>query len=141
MLQKVNSKIGFEADLKMWKYYDFRCLKPISNVNPEDWPHYEMNGYRLAKTKEELESVQEIKFDKNFFNLEDPHTFKKMMKGFEKENIWKKTYGFDFVSFNDRKNSRSALTQCYINCFKAEQKRFARKCKKKGGLFKCCMSQ
>ena len=60
----------------MWKNYDFRCLKPKKGLKPEDWPHYEMNGYRAAKTKEELNNVMEIKFDKYFFNFEDTKIFK-----------------------------------------------------------------
>ena len=125
----------------MWKGHDYRCLKPDSNMKPENWPHYEMNGYRSSKSKQELDSVQEIKFDKYFFNFEDPLVFKEMTIGAKREIIWKKTYGFDFVSFNDKKDIMGNMQMpCYINCFKAEQGRFARKCKKKGGLFKCCMS-
>ena len=139
--QKVNAKFGFETDLKMWKHYDYRCLKPRKNLNPENWPHFEMQGYRTAKTKTEIENVEEIKFDKYFFNFEDPKIFEEMMKGKNRENIWKRTYGFDFVSFNDKKKSRLPFTQCYKNCFKAEFQSFARKCKRKGGLFKCCQSQ
>ena len=138
--QEINSKFGFETDLKMWKYNDFRCLKPKSNAKAKNWPHYEMNGYRNAKNEDKLERVQEIKFDKYFFNFEDPKILKQMTKGKKREKIWKKTYGFDFVAFNDKENSRSFQLPCYINCLKAERKRFARKCKKKGGLFKCCMS-
>ena len=123
----------------MWKEYDYRCLKPKSKIKPEEWPHYEMNGYRNARTKNELDNVQEIKFDKYFFNFEDPKIFKEMIKGPKRKNIWKKTYGFDYVSFNDKKNTPHAYIGCFKSCLKAEQKRFARKCKKKGGLFKCCM--
>ena len=132
--------MGFEYDQKILKNYDFRCLKPKHNLETEEWPHHEMKAYRLAKTKEELLNVKEIKFDKYFFNFEDPNIFKEMMKGKKRENIWKKTYGFDFVSINDIDNSRLPFTKCYLNCLKAEDKRFARDCRKKGGLFKCCMS-
>ena len=140
MHQKATFRIGFQTDQKMWKAYDYRCLKPKANLKPEDWPHYEMNGYRNAKTKQELEIVQEIKFDKYFFNFEDPLILKQMMKGAKRKNIWKKTFGFDFVSFNERENSPNMQLPCYIYCLKAEQRKFARKCKKKGGLLKCCMS-
>ena len=87
--QKINAKIGFETDMKMWKNNDFRCLKPTDIHNPEEWPHYEMHGYRAAKNKEELEKVKEIRFDKYFFNLEDPQVFMEMIKGENRENIWK----------------------------------------------------
>ena len=138
--QEVNSKMGYETDLKMWKSYDFRCLKPKAKIKPEKWPHYEMSEYRNAKTKQELENVKEIKFDKYFFNFEDPYIFKQMMKGSEREKIWKKTFGFDFVSFNAKENSLNLQLPCHIYCLKAEQKTFARNCKKKKGLLKCCMS-
>ena len=139
--QKINAEMGFKTDMKMWKNNDFRCLKPKEDLNPEEWPHYEMQGYRAAKNKEELENVKEIIFDKYFFNLEDPQIFMEMIKGAKRENIWKRTYGFDYVSFNDRKKSRMAYAKCYINCLKAEHKSFARGCKQKGGLFKCCMTK
>ena len=138
--QHIDAQMGFSTDSKMWKNHDNRCLKPKKDLKAKDWPHYEMNGYRAAKTQEELNNVMEIEFDKYFFNFEDPKIFEEMIKGDERENLWKKTFGFDYVSFNDRKNSHSVFAKCYINCFKAEQKSFARKCKKKGGLFKCCMS-
>ena len=98
----VDAVIGFGIDMKMWKNRDFRCLKPESSLDPENWPHYEMKGFRAAKNKDELENVEEIEFDKFFFNLEDPKVFKEMVKGENREDLWKKTYGFDFVSFNDR---------------------------------------
>ena len=90
--QKVTAVIGFETDLKMWKHYDFRCLKPKTKLKPEKWPHYEMIGYRAATTKKELEKVEEIKFDKYFFNFEDPKIFKDMIKGKKRKKIWKRTY-------------------------------------------------
>ena len=136
----MNSKFGFETDLKMWKHYDYRCLNAKKSLHPENWPHFEMHGYRAAKTKSELKHVQEIKFDKYFFNFEDPNIFGEMVNGENRENIWKSTYGFDFVSFNDKKNSLLPWTECYKNCFESEFQSFAGKCKKKGGLFKCCLS-
>jgi hypothetical protein len=85
--QEVNSKMGFETDLKMRKSYDFRCLKPKAKITLAKWPHYEMSGYRNAKTKKELENVKEIKFDKYVFNFEDPDIFKQMMKDTKRDNI------------------------------------------------------
>ena len=65
----------------MWKNYDFRCLKPKEGVPSAKWPHYEMKGYRAAKTQEELDKVEEIPFDKYFFNLEDPDVLNLMTNG------------------------------------------------------------
>ena len=125
----------------MWKYYDFRCLKPSKRTKSKDWPHFEMSGYRSAKNKEELKNVSEIKFDKYFFNLEDPKVFKEMMKGSKREIIWKNTYGFDFIKFWDDKDIHFMNDECYIDCLTAEYGRFAKQCRKKGGLFKCCMTE
>ena len=91
--QRVSAKMGFEYDQKIWKNYDFRCLKPKHKLATEDWPHHEMKAYRLAKTKPERLNVKEIKFDKYFFNFEDPYIFKEIMERKEKgeymeKNIW-----------------------------------------------------
>jgi len=137
-----NAQIGFEIDRKMWKSGDFRCLKPKEILEPENWPHYEMKGFRSASTKDQLNNVMEIKFDIFFFNFEDPKIFKEMMKGRKRKSLWKKTYGFDYVSFNDEEGigSKVGNSKCIINCFKAENRKFAKRCRKEGGFFKCCMT-
>ena len=101
---KTDATSGFLTNKKMWKSEDFRCLKPKS-TDPNNWPHYEMEGFRKAANKKELEAVKEIKFDKYFFNLEDPYIFNEMVNGKKEKrrNIWTKTYGFDYVNFNTKK--------------------------------------
>ena len=135
----VNAKQGFMVDMKMWKFQDFRCLKPKKGVNPSLWPHYDMNKYRTARTPKELDKVEEISFDKNFFNLEDPTVWKAIRDPAKGPKIWKKTYGFDHVSLTEGLEGKANSTKCFMNCFRAEQSKFARKCRKGGGLFKCCM--
>ena len=54
--------------------------------------------------------------------------------------VWRKTYGFDFVFHNPGNGSRSEDTECYLDCLRAEHSRFARRCRRRGGVFKCCMS-
>lgn len=137
--QDVSATDGFKIDRHLWKNRDYRCIKPKDNVNPENWPHYEMEGYRNAKTKEELESVEEHEFDRNFFNLEDPEVWKKYTNQKSGPKRWRKTYGFDFAAIIDQMGGHSNNTPCYIDCFKAENEGFAKKCKKEGGLFKCCL--
>ena len=56
------------------------------------------------------------------------------------KQLWKKSYGFDFVSFTPGNGITSDGKNCLKNCLKAEYSNFAKKCKKKGGFFKCCMS-
>ena len=61
----VNAAMGFLTDMRMYKSYDFRCLKPNPNLPTEKWGHYEMHGYRAAASKTELgnqTSIVLIKF-------------------------------------------------------------------------------
>ena len=62
--------VGYNNDQRMYKQYDYRCLKPVKNQPPEKWPYYEMHKFRAAKTEKEVKEVKEIKYDKNFFNFE-----------------------------------------------------------------------
>ena len=97
-----------------------------------------MESFNAAKTKEELEKVEELDFDKYFMNLENPRIFKEMLIGRRRKKLWKKTYGFDYVFFKKNKFSSSTYG-CYEHCLKAEFHDFAKKCKQKRGFFKCCM--
>lgn len=139
MSDQMDAGGGFLTDQPMYKNSDFRCLKPISEVKSSSWPHYEMKGFRAAKSDEELSKVTEIPFDKFFFNFEDPEVFKAITDGTEKGlNIWKKTYGFDWSDYVPGKGRVSHHYKCNEHCLKAEFGGFAKKCKKEGGLFKCC---
>ena len=71
--------------------------------------------------------------------MENPKVLKKMTK---KARKWKKTYGFDYVAIVTREK-RGGLngTSCLVHCLKAEQEKFAKDCKKKGGFFKCCLNK
>ena len=91
---------GFSIDMTMYKGYDFRCLKPKAGVSSEKWPHYEMQAYRAAKTKEELKKVEEIPFDKYFYNFEDPEVLDAFTDGSDKGlELWKRTFGFDWAQW------------------------------------------
>ena len=50
--------------MKMYKFPDFRCLKPKAGVSSALWPHYEMTGHRAARTEHQLRAVEEIPFNK-----------------------------------------------------------------------------
>ena len=131
---------GFSTDMRMYKSYDFRCLKPKDGVPIEEWPHYEMHGYRAAKTVEELEKVKEIPFDKFFFNFEDPNILKAMTDGTEKGlHLWKQTYGFDWADWSLGHGANVSFYENRKHCLLAEYGKFAQECKKKGGFFKCCI--
>ena len=91
---------GFSIDMTMYKGYDFRCLKPKAGMSSEKWPHYEMHAFRAAKTKEELKKVEEIPFDKYFYNFEDPEVLKSFTDGSDKGlKLWKRTFGFDWAQW------------------------------------------
>ena len=73
-------------------------------------------------------------------NFEDPTVFKAMTDLENGVDIWRKTYGFDFVSFVEGNSSGHAnLTSCSLHCPEAEYWKFARDCKRRGGIFKCCV--
>ena len=50
--------------MKMYKAPDYRCLKPKPELPSSQWPHYDMEQYRAAKSVEEFNKVEEIPFDK-----------------------------------------------------------------------------
>ena len=133
---------GYMAEhASMYKKEDFRCLKPKKGIPSAKWPHYEMKAHRKARTKQELDAVKEIPFDKYFFNFEDPKVFHDMTesKPSKKLKIWKRTYGFDYLSKINGLKSDGDLSPCWKHCLKAEYGEWAKKCKAEGGIFKCCV--
>ena len=94
-----------------------------------------------------------------FYNFEDPQGWNDILKDKKKGNslyfvsgflncpnlplggeIIKETYGFDFVSFVPGEGKLSNPTIGWKNCLKGEYSKFARKCRNRGGVFKCCFS-
>ena len=132
---------GYKNDQRMYKQHDYRCLKPVKDNPAEEWPYYEMNGFRSAKAEEELRKVKEIKYDENFFNFEDPKVFRKFTSMKTGRKLWKQTYGFDFVSINKYSTHPIDAYQCIRNCFQASFAKFANNCRRKGGFFKCCLTK
>ena len=58
--------------MRIYKYPDFRCLKPKPGLPSSQWPHYDMEQHRAARTQEELERVKEIPFDKEYIPRTHP---------------------------------------------------------------------
>ena len=56
-------------DMRMYKYPDYRCLKPKPGLPSSQWPHYDMEQHRAAKSPQELDKVEEIPFDKESLSL------------------------------------------------------------------------
>ena len=125
----------------MYKKSDYRCLKPSNTTKPDKWSYYDMEGFRAAKTVDEMKKVKEVKYSKYFFNFENPKVFKEMMDKKKGKRLWRKIYGFDFVSLNNKKNQPVQNYECVRYCYIAERRKFARKCKKDGGFFKCCLTK
>ena len=67
----VDAATGYLVDMRMYKYPDFRCLKPKHGVPSSQWPHYDMEQHRAARTPKELERVKEIPFDKEYIHRMD----------------------------------------------------------------------
>ena len=61
------ARAGYSLDMELYKKPDFRCLKPKPDLPSSKWPHYDMGQFRAAKTKEELQKVEEIPFNKETF--------------------------------------------------------------------------
>jgi len=74
--------------------------------------------------------------DKRFFNFEDPNVFL-LLTGDDFQRHMQETYGFDFVA---KTKYESPTLPCAKQCMKAEYESFALQCKRKNGLFKCCVS-
>ena len=140
--QELNAKNLYQTDHALYKNPDYRCLKPKKGIPSSKWPHYEMDGHRAAKTKRELSNVQEIKFDKYFFNFADPAILKEMTDSKSKriEQIWKDSYGYDTVHLIFSNKNYQEISPCAVDCLKAEFSYFAQQCKRAGGVFKCCIS-
>ena len=66
----VDAATGYQTDMRMYKYPDFRCLKPKPGLPSSQWPHYDMEEHRKAKSKAELKKVKEVPFDKVLHNLD-----------------------------------------------------------------------
>ena len=94
-----------------------------------------------------------------FYNFEDPQGWNDIIKDKEKgKYLWfvsgflncpnlpigvkilKETYGFDFVSLVPGSGKVWDPTIGWKNCLKGEYGNFARKCRNRGGVFKCCFS-
>ena len=142
----LSAQMKFLSIIEVGESYDYRCLKPKRNLQPNKWPYYHMPEFRAAKNKAELRKVEEVPFDKYFFNMADPEVFKAMTEPIHGPKLWKKTYGMDFADFlpnivhlGTPFRIFAGSQKIYQNCLEAEYGKFAHDCKQKKGFFKCCM--
>ena len=79
-----------------------------------------MHDYRKAVSEEELEKVDQFKYDNNFENFVDPKALKYFTKSTKNvKKAWKKTYGFPsvtLISWNGKSISPSNNTKCFQKC-------------------------
>ena len=101
----------------IYKDWDYRCLVPYSHKDPRKWKTYEMHDYRTAFNENKLKSVDQFKYDNNFFNFGDPKVLKYLTKSTKR--AWKKTYGFPYVSpitWDGKNISPTNSTNCFKKC-------------------------
>jgi len=140
----------FFSDKHLYKSPDYYCLKPNSHEDPKKWHRYEAAGFRKAFNKEMLENTQTFKYDKYLYNFEDPKILAAFTKNDkEARKIARKSYNFHYTamipglhstSYSPSKDNFFNMTKCVKECIKMEKSKFAKKCKKDGGYFKCCLS-
>jgi len=132
------------ATKTFYKDYDNRCLKPEYRKDkkpkyPAKWDYYDPDDYYYATTQEALDKAKTIKFNKNFFNFEDPEVLYSFMDPKQK-SIWKKTYGYDYVNMEHSLENPSEKT--YVECERTRRRsKFAQTCRKDGGFFNCCVKK
>ena len=112
----------FFSGQHMYKNWDYRCLVPYSHKDPTKWRTYEMHDYRRAFNKETLKSVDQYKYDNNFFNWVDPKVLKYFTASKRSmKRAWKETYGIPYttaLSWDGHIGgiSPEKATKCFMKC-------------------------
>ena len=120
-MKETADQLLFNTEQRMYKYWDHRCLVPYSHKDPTKWKTYEMHDYRRAFDTKTLKSVDQYKYDNNFFNWVDPKVLKYFV-GTNKKGLkraWRKTYGFPYIttgSWDGQCWRPLNLTKCFIKC-------------------------
>ena len=94
-LNETASQLFFSDD-PIYKNWDYRCLAPDSDKDPEKWRSYDMSAFRTAYSNETLQNVATYKYDKNFNNWRDLNVLKNFVN--EPRKAWKETYGLPYAS-------------------------------------------
>jgi len=140
---KINKTDMLQAQHSIWSLSSFfmaddtRCLKADENVKPREWETYMPEDFMTATTKKDIAQLRTMPHDERFFNFEDPKVFL-LLTGEDFQQQMQEAYGFDFVS---KTKYESPMLPCAKQCMKAEYESFALKCKRKKGLFKCCVAR
>ena len=124
--------------------HDYRCLKPDSHKDPKKWHAYEVEGYRKASTPVQLEDVQTFPYNNYMYNFEDPKNLRAVTKSSKSaRKWWRKAHGIYYATTIPavmKSNFFMNVTVCTEKCIEMENSKFANECHKKGGYFKCCVS-
>ena len=130
----------------LYQFNDYRCLKPGSHEHPAKWHTYQVEGYRRASSKEMLNDVQTFPYNMYMYNLEDPEILRFAGKSDKNaRKYWRRGYGVYFATRMpdmDRTADNAFLldySECTEKCTKIEKSKFAKRCRKNGGYFKCCV--
>ena len=143
---KVTADELFFSDKTVYMADDYHCVKPDSHEDPKKWHIYEAAGFRKVFNKEMLENVKSFKYDKYLYNLVNPKIFDAFTKrGKEARKIRTKSWQSPYVLSipgveSSNYGSWTNMTKCIKKCIKMEKSKFAKKCEKDGGYFKCCVS-
>ena len=140
---KIMAKDIYFKDEYIYKNDDYHCIKPDSHDDPEKWRKYEVDAFRKAFNQEMLDDAETFKYDKYLYNFVDPEVFKAFTRKEEKgSKIWGKSYGHyynrmipGYIAHQTPLN----LTRCIKKCIEMEKSKFAKRCSKDGGYFKCCI--
>ena len=113
----------FFSEQHIYKNWDYRCLVPYSHKDPTKWKTYEMHDYRRAFSKKTLKSVDQYKYDNNFFNWVDPKVLKYFTASKRSmKKAWKETYGIPYthaLSWDGQGLNppfAANATRCFIKC-------------------------
>ena len=130
---------------------NYDCLKPDSHEDPKEWQTYEHEGFKQAFNDEMLKNTAAFPYDKYLYNFEDPKIFHAYTKNEKKaKKIWKNSYNWETVkwvpgikstSYVSANETWMNMTKCIKKCIKMKRSKFAKKCKKQKGYFKCCVSE
>ena len=103
-----------------------------------------MEKYREAYNEDMLKNVHTFKYDNMLYNFVDPKVFEAFTQNKKDgRKNWKKSYGYHYVKHIPAKFVGNTWQidyyACTGKCLIMENSKFARRCKKDGGYFKCCM--
>ena len=85
----------FSSTQAIHKRWDYRCLAPQDDLEPEKWGTYDVRAFREANNDIGLENVKINVFNKLYNNWIDPKVLKKFtMDKKSSKKAWRRGYGY-----------------------------------------------